>query len=244
MFKNNWKKRAFFVITICIVLHLFFVICGDLTWETNDDELFNLIAAGAYGFRDSAYLIYQNIVYGYLLKLFYTILPSINIYVLLMLGFNSLFITLLCVESTKKLSLFYSLICTLIINLILRLNFFSVLQFTKNAFLYTAVGLYFLLAGLQEHRISKRVIGYIGIALGFCVRWQACIFALPFFFVFLSFKKYNWKYSLSICITMLVLLGSLHFINRFAYSTKGWNYYRAYNKARTALVDYGIPSYN
>lgn len=228
------------------MLQLFFIICGNLTWETNDDELFNLIAAGAYGFSNSQYLIFINIIYGWMVKMLYYLFPSLNAYLFFMLGLNSFFIICLCLELTENLSVFHSIFVTILINLFLRLNYFSILQFTKNAFLYTIVGCLLILNGIKKKSILKTCLGYLGIILGFCVRWESCIFIVPFFLLFLGFHLARSKSRKSYILPLIILpffILFVWFIDNKAYSSEPWKYYNSYNKVRSSLLDYGIPSY-
>ena len=74
---------------ISLLYFLSCILLGKLYYSTNDDTIMNMIAAGAYG-ESSQYLIYNNIIFGYILKVLYTIIPGINWYLWVYLFFNLL----------------------------------------------------------------------------------------------------------------------------------------------------------
>ncbi len=244
---QNSTKKLTLVIVVNFVLHLFFLFTTDLNWEANDDELMNLIAAGAYGDTYSPYLIFENFVYGYVLKLLYTVFPFINVYVILPLILSSFSITLLCLELSTQLTAIKAVIVSFVINLLLRMNYFEVLQFTKHAYLYTCIGSLLLTCGIQQDCRWKRIIGIFGILTGFIIRWEACLFSIPFLLAALipSFPDKTKRHLiLKSGIILAVSIGFFTAANAAAYSAPRWQYYNQYNQVRSSLLDYGIPNYD
>ena len=240
---NRKQKRLLLVLVLSSLLQFLFLHFGNLQYETNDDELFNLIAAGAYGFSGSARLIFINYIFCLFLKLIYVLFPSLNGYLILFLGLNCLSATLLCYILSEKLSLRASAAVVIGFHLLLRLNFFAVLQFTKNAFLYTVTGFVFLLSGMEK-RNSKRILaGLVFTAVGFMVRWESAIFITPFFLVrlaFLTLGKQTGKSALRLSALIFAVLFGIKAVDALLYSPKPWADYLRYNNVRSELLDYGF----
>lgn len=239
------KKKELIILMCCVAVHLFFILFGSLKWETNDDEMFSLIAAGSWGISGAQYLIYQNVILGWVVKILSILLPNINMYVFLFLLINCLSTYLLCLKCSEKKSLCVGVSVVLLLNLLLFKDFFSVLQYTKSAFLWSATGWIYIYDGIKEDRKSDRVIGYIFALLGFMLRKESCLFSVPYFIVFVLigvFKTSKAKTCKSIGILAAVIV-SAFLVNKFAYSSDEWKYYLEFNKYRTQLLDYGIPDY-
>ena len=87
------KKRKITLFAICFVCWLVSILFGKLAFS-DDDLCLNFIAVGAYG-PDSQYMIYSNILFGYFLKILYSIFPMINCYLWFYL-IGNLFAVFIC----------------------------------------------------------------------------------------------------------------------------------------------------
>ena len=89
---NRDRITVFATALIISALFLFvFFFFGNVYYDAGDDASLNLIAAGAYSPRASQYLVFENIVLGYIFKILYRIFPYINCYLIF-------FITMSCLS--------------------------------------------------------------------------------------------------------------------------------------------------
>ncbi|MBR4831016.1 MAG: hypothetical protein IKZ97_00145, partial [Butyrivibrio sp.] len=98
------KKRYIIIGAISLVFFISCILLGNLCYSTNDDTIMNLIAAGACG-ESSQYLIYNNIILGYLFKILYITIPGVNWYLWIYLIFNLLAVVTLSIVLSEGLSL-------------------------------------------------------------------------------------------------------------------------------------------
>lgn len=187
----NAFSRAFVAFAICLAFLLMYVLLGNVNYMTDDDRALNLIAAGAYDPDLSAYLIFQNIVYGYLLKALYHIFPRCNMYLALMLALNFLSVftaswvvgdlllgtgKALTRSEERRSGTFECVVMAfsaIAVNMVLCENFYNNLQFTQNAGLYTAVGCMLFMVWSFEGASLKHLAWIPSIffmMMGYCVR--------------------------------------------------------------------------
>ena len=248
MKKQQIKLRPAVIATLLgIGICLFFIVCGNLNYETNDDELLNLIAAGAWGFKSSQYLVYQNIVLGYVFKMLYTVLPCLNNYAIFFIICNVVCVVLLAYRFGKTHSTAVSILFVTGLCILLKADFFETIQYTKNAFLYAAVGWIYLLSQNSDHKISDSVIGIVLLSISFMTRKESMLFSTPFVIAWLIghrsiIRDHRTIFIKRGCILLIVIVG-LFLINKLSLRSPEWNAYIRYNDVRTELLDYGIPSY-
>ena len=262
--KHIQKKKCIqdiLLILVSILITSLFVLWGTAEYETNDDQVINLIASGAYSFSNSAYLIYQNIIYGWLLKLFYLIYPDLNWYFFLMIFWNHLAITSLAVLTNHRSTLLKAFLYLIGASALLGPEFYNSLQYTKNASLLACIGFIWILLSNRSKRCN--VIGVFFLVLAWLIRWQAVIMVFLFFLLvvlidrahsihrsigyfkgdikanIIKFLKANGFY-----VSVIFVLIACFTINYAAYHLdERWSSYSAFNKIRTDLTDYGDFSY-
>ena len=232
---------------------------GSYIYETNDDETMNFIAAGAYGKEYSQYLIFSNIIYGYLLKGLYYIFPGINCYLATMLGLDVLAFTFLTIALAKRFSIEGLFTVSVLINALLTPRFYAELQFTKNASLYAVVGflVYLMFVKTEPDRKAyyrcMRLIGMAFMMLSVLVRWQCFFLILPiagitylFQCLYLFLKKDNWKECVHLrelaCFALVVI--ALLGLQKLAYSSEEWKEYQKYYAITARILDYGDLQYD
>ncbi|MBQ9233690.1 MAG: hypothetical protein IJ167_06610 [Lachnospiraceae bacterium] len=185
------KKKKISIIScflMCLFIFLIYVVLGTLTYESDDDEVMNLIAAGAFGSKNRTYLVFSNVIYGKLISFLYGVFPKLNMYLFLMLFLNFAAVytlsymavsrvTLRLENSDKALkNIDYALISAGIsfaVSSFLATEYYCSLQFSKNAGLYTAVGFAVLYAWYKEKKTFKNPVWILGVLflwLGFAVR--------------------------------------------------------------------------
>ena len=248
----NRKKviRICMIASICICILAFYMRYGFISFETNDDEAMNLIAAGAYG-PNSEYLVFIHILIGYILKVLYAAFPEHGCYALFFLVMNVSSIIIICCLLSDKKDIMAGISITLLLNIVLSKDYYRVLQFTKNASLYAAAG--FLLMAKSEYQNKKYIAaGIFFLSMSFMTRNKQFIFMVPFAFLYCLWQLYAEKKEkrLSLLIRMgkalapvgLVLL-VLFAANQFAYRSEEWKEYWRYESDVSELLDFGMPRY-
>ena len=176
------KKRVAIIVLISFSIWLASIVWGYVDYETNDDMAMNLIAAGAYG-DGSRFLVHCDYLIGLLINVLYSIMPGINCYLWMYLVLNLIAVTVICLILSNSMDCIHSAIVTLAINCLLMYDFYLKIQYTKNAMLYTVVGMMVLTSQLIEKDkidLGDGILGSIFIMLGFGVRRNSFMLALPF----------------------------------------------------------------
>lgn len=235
------------------ILINFFLILSEVifcqpAYETNDDFGMGVIAIGGYG-TDSSHLIFSNILLGWILKLFYLIIPVINWYIVLQ--YIAVAVCYSVVETfieNKRGNLAASITCILLWIFVIY-DEIRFIQFTRTAYLLSIVGFLLLVESCRDEKKSNAIIGYILITIGFLYRpqcfWLTAIYIAGFLFSYLfgSKKTIVKEYVIRFAF-IFILTGSLFLMDKLVYSVdEGWKEYTNYNQARAEVLDYGFPDY-
>ncbi len=255
MVKNFLKKNknilflcAFNVILELVVL-LFFV----PYYETNDDMVMGNIAAGSYGTEFGQYVIFSNILYGYLLKFLGLIIPALNWYVAMQ--YILIGVSMICLgwyflkHFSLKTAFFLNVLCWFIF----AFEIVRLVQWTRTAGLLMTVGFLLLLEAIRMKRVPVKILGFLLVIFGALIRFEDIVICLPFFGV-LAFIFWLWedkmdkgmfkRYLLNFLL-LLVVLGGAKSIDILSYSlSEQWRDYTEFNRARAAVIDYGVPPYD
>ena len=200
------RKRCFAAFTIMLLLFLPYIIWEPISSDTNDDTAMNLIAAGAFG-DNSQYLVYINVLYGYLLKALFTLMPSINWYLYLALIFNFLSAALIGMALAYFIPNFKKLFVVLIIlHFFIAGEFYQSVQFTRNGYLYAICSIIMLTMSTITTSYRKTVcaVGGFFLFLAFLIRMECFVPMAPFGLVLLLWCFFKNKRS---CIMPVITLG-------------------------------------
>ena len=186
----NSKKKCTVISGISFLYFILCIVFGVLKYATNDDIIMNLVAAGANG-EPSQYLINNNIVIGYLLKILYGVIPFVNWYLWLYLSFNLLSMISLCVVLTDRLSMKWTVLVTVLVNLILSHDFYTEIQFTQSSTFYGVAGaaLILMLMFKEKKSVPVMVFATVLISMGVGARALGVCIMLPFLFFAVLFYK-------------------------------------------------------
>ncbi len=190
--KNESRKKElikFLVISfISVIVFILSITYGEIRYETNDDAIINMIAAGAYG-EPSQYLVHSGILFGYFVKCMYVILPDVNCYLVIFLICNLLSMLAVCCFVTEKMKICEAGVVSLLLNLLFAKDFFIDLQYTKNAAIYSTVGfavvVKYLFVEKEKRNVFRLFFGSFLIALGLSVRQESFIQVLPLAVIFI-----------------------------------------------------------
>ncbi len=186
MNKQTKLNKYILILLAVSLLFLPYLFRGPVGSDSSDDLAMNLIASGAFG-SGSQYLVYSSILYGYLLKALYLIVPGVNWYLTMqfLLNFAAVTSILLCLAaflSAKK-----ALCTALILHFYFALEFYENQQFSQNASLYALAGfiLFFTALTHKEYEKKCRIAGIVMLLLSAMVRFECLLLMLPFGALFL-----------------------------------------------------------
>lgn len=226
--------------------------------ETNDDTGMAAIASGAYGVENTEYLVFQNIIWGKFLKLFYTFFAGINWYSVWQLLLTVISFVALGYLIMDKIGGVRSLIIYIIILKLYYQEFYLIYQFTRVSMLCCLAG-YLLLFYSFTNDKSKRaaVAGGLLVLIGFMIRSggfkEVTIFAFPVgvcgillnkkFYPIREKKKVWLEGVLTFVIIGGLLFGANQYNKSYTAQNEEWGNYQEYNRMRAVLQDYGWPDY-
>ena len=227
-------------------------------YGSNDEFTLAAIASGAYG-NYTQYFIYLHSAFGWILKCFYMLFPSVNCYTMVMYGL--IFLSLSAIGCTwitrwKKIG------AVMAVMLVLAglSPLYVELQYTKTAAVVTAAGYVLLFIGGQKAEKWKKAfvqaLGILLLLLGSWIRFQSfgmvSILAFGFWLAraVRVLKTREWKQFLVCdCLPCIIafscVFGSIAAENVLVYTPGSQEeHYREYDKARQRLLDYGVPEWD
>ena len=227
-------------------------------FEGNDDELMNLIAAGGFG-SSNAHLIYMSAIAEGFISLLYRLPFFLNYYLMFLLAVSFLSISIITSVCFAKYPLRIGVLCTLGLNLLFLFDFEVSLQYTKSAALLASAGVILMHLGSRSGSVRRSLFGLLFLIAALSIRLESALFTLPFFLWWMKesigfelFHPETWKHSLqmarttrrlwAVAVSAAAALFSI-LVGRLPYLTRAWREYEIYNKARTALLDYGMADY-
>lgn len=252
------KKTVFWTIIINSIFAIYALLFFTPYNETNDDIGMNDIVSGAYG-EKSPFMVFSNIIYGYILKGVYSICPDVNWYtVIQLITVFASFVAIgyvLCKKMGNKfgaLGLFFLL-------KVFYSQFYLVLQFTRISVLCCFAGYLLVFYSLSTEQVNKKEVLYGGILLilGYLMRFSGFKVVTLFAFILgiyhlfcdgiIQKPKENYFKLFKYIKTFTILFGIIGIcilVNNLAYSRNTeWKEYREYTKIRAELMDYGWPDY-
>lgn len=227
-------------------------------YGSNDEFTLAAIASGAYG-SYTQYFIYLHSAFGWILKCFYMLFPSVNCYTIVMYGL--IFLSLSAIGCTwitrwKKIG------AVMAVMLVLAglSPLYVELQYTKTAAVMTAAGYVLLFIGGQKAEKWKKAfvqaLGILLLLLGSWIRFQSfgmvSILAFGFWLARAVgvLRTREWKQFLVCdCLPCIIafscVFGSIAAENVLVYTPGSQEeHYREYDKARQRLLDYGVPEWD
>lgn len=241
-----WQTHKNKITAALVVLCTFFaaVLLFGIRYEVNDDATLSNIAGGAYG-ADSQYLIYVNILLGFLLKPFYALIPSLNWFVILQLCADLFCLYLLyrCIE--QQFGTLKGCLIGTALMIAFGLDLFASFQYVKNAALYLVTG--FVLIAKHLGTAKPALFGGIALAvLGSMVRFDNfyAIGGLSAAFLLWHFFRLQPREKLRAAFSMMLLFalvfGTKIIDTAFYQADPVWRDYQAYNDVRTTISDFRL----
>ncbi len=234
------------IAALLLVLGSFFVVLlgFGIKYEVNDDAIISSIASGALG-GSTERLIYINILIGYFLQFFYSLVPGINWYVWLQLASVVCCFVFLCYLALDKLSLFYGCILSGIFMILIGFDILMWFQYSKNAAVLCVTGIVCIRLAIEEANKKKVIFFYLFgglmMLLGSMIRFEsfAAAGALSLPFLCLGLKKKMFVRLGAVMGSLLLCAVALEAVHISSYQNNDeWVDYFHYNEIRTEISDY------
>lgn len=215
-----------------------------MRYEVNDDAIISNIAAGAYG-TASQYVIYPNIVLGYLLKLLYLVSGAFNWFVVLQVALGIICFAYIGTFLLRRLPFLAGCAAFIAFLVLAGTPLFTSFHYVRYAAVFLATGFLLLAQHLGQFNYGA-VIGALLVWVGFLVRPHQLVASggvvcVYFIYRFVQLKAPQ-KRRAAITIAILVCLVAICFgIDWAAYRTNSeWAAYVSYNQLRMEISDYRI----
>jgi len=235
---QNRKTYIFLLIILCNIV--FFSLAAyilPIRYYLNDDVAMCLYANGIYTGTPEARLIFINVIYGLVLKVFYNLFPAIEWY--------ALFFSVIHVISLSIAAYFFIMsnkarpikVVSIALLYVLELTIVQQFQFTTTAAIAGFAGILLLL----ERKRVFIVLGMVLFLVGALVRFQAAMLVMLLLIPVFVYKIFpDWKINIkrllpaAVCICAAFLT---QLIDSQAYKSGEWSYYTEYNKVRGQIND-------
>ncbi len=236
------------IAAISVAVWLLCIVFGGILYETNDDTAMNLMAAGAYG-DASQYLVYTNILMGWMFKILYGIFPGVNVYLWTYLLLNLFSVILICMVLTDRMNTLPAVFTAFLFNLLLANDLYINIQYTKNSALYTCVGALLIALFISKKGNLPRLIAASAmLGFGLCTRFNSFLMAVPFAALVILYALIDSKpdkktvISLALPVIVCAICFGTHVYNH--YLDPNWRDYHEFNDIMTEKVDYGNYNFN
>jgi len=225
------------------VLFAVFLSCFTIFYETNDDPNMQWIASGFYTGHPSEYLIFTNVLIGWLLRFSFCLCPACNWYLLYLLGVHYVSLTTVAFVILRRCSHWLFILLYVGFFLLVEVRNLLNLQFTTTAFLAGTAGSLLLVDSLRPSlpiQWPGAVAGMGLVALMGMIRELVTPFlvliALPF--VFERFGLVGLRRLAAVGLVAVALFLSFHELNHWYYQRDPvWREYVEYNTLRGKIHD-------
>lgn len=253
--KNSSVGKLFLALGINLVILALTQIFATSYFALYDDVVMNDIAAGYYGEDFSQYLVFPNIIYGFILKFLYSLSHAVNFYGIVQFVLAFFCFWMVSYVFLERYSYVMGTVLSALNGVLFSYFAFISLQFTQLAAICCATGGIVFFYGLKARKTYLQLAGIFQIMAGYWIRDDVFWSTLPFWLILLLrycleegfFKKEHWyKRQRRLFLSSFALIFCLllsHFIDYKVYEAKDWKEYTEYNICRASILDYELPEY-
>lgn len=254
--KNNYLYALMALPWVLFVLFqaYYMLKVGAIAFETNDDAFLNLITTGTFGHK-YAMNVYNNVILGWIFTMLYTVSAGHNWYTILefLLYFFSMAVVGVCnIYRHKPLKGYlynFILLWISVYTMICSINY------SKTSAFAMAAGLVLLGFSLDRDDYDKpvnrvlQILGGVILVFGGLYRKETVLALVPYIILLMVYLGVKYKDKYYKRLLPVAIAGTLILVawtcNAIAYNADpDWRYFTEYNRARTALLDYGVPDYD
>ena len=234
------RSSLFFAVCLNIVVLAIALVIGDGKFSSRDDFFMSAVLTGAYGGEYDVHMYFVNVVYGYFLRPFYAILPSVSWYSVFQYFTVFASFTALCYVVLERFGKRAGGVLTFLLLTCIAPDFYLHVAFTQCAGIATAAGILLFAIGNAEKKRNHLICGIVLMLAGFVFRKEMFLVGMPtlaalLFFTFIQLKTI-WKSSL---IALVVLAFAYVALGKFdSEHYKGdYEFYAAYQGPRAYFGD-------
>ena len=241
------KLKALFEkdLSIAIVLNFVLVllsifVCGE-HYSSLDDYFMHSVLTGAYGSEYDVHTYFVNAMYGYLLKPFYVLFPTVGWYSFFETMAVFLSFTAICYVLLRRCGRKLGLALSVLVLVCVSPDFYFHVAFTQCAGVLTAAGIFLFAIGNEERRTWYLAVACLFFAGGVIFRDSMFLLGMPtlaalLFFCFLRTRRI-WKGTLIALLVVFCTYQGLKEFNAAHFKSDGYDYYAAYQGVRSYFGD-------
>lgn len=236
--RNSPLFIALLINVITLAASLFI---NGVRYESLDDYFMHSVLTGAYGGEYDVHLYFINAIYGYFLRPFYTIFPTVGWYSLFEISsvFCS-FVAILFVVLRQFKNRIGKWLALLVITCVSP-DFYLHVAFTQCAAITTAAGILLFAVGRFERNLRYLLLACPFLIAGFVFRVNMFQLGLPTLGVIVIYniirERKIWLSSLMILALMAGVLVGIRAFDSGLYKDGGYDYYAAYQGVRAYFGD-------
>ena len=222
---------------------LFLALCliiGNGKFESLDDYFMSAILTGAYGGEYNVHMYFVNAIYGYFLRPFYVILPSVGWYTIFQTFTVFASFSALCFVAIKRYGKNLGIMIAVMLLICVSPDFYLHVAFTQCAGIATAAGIFLFASGNTEKKRLYLTIGVILMLSGTIFRKDMFLLGMPTFAVILFFsflrEQKIWKGTIIALATFSIAYIGLVKFNEYHFKGE-YEYYAAYQGPRAYFGD-------
>lgn len=260
--KKVWKSDILTAVLLNLLFLASVLVLCDVKYEVSDDFIMSAIISGAYGSSPNRHLIFINILWGYLLLPFYSVLPQISWYLIFQLVLCFLSFTLVSYMLLKKMNRSMAIMLIVLLLTVFGSDAYILVQFTKTAMIAVMGGsIVFIWTLFEQKSLRIEISAAILCVFGTWFRFNIIYLAGGFLLLILIIEiVHMWKVCADYrqffnrigkiagagILLILVAVGCMVF-DQYSYNKDPeYQYFREYSEARAAIVDasdYGYEAY-
>lgn len=234
-------KNLFIAIALNLAFVLLHIFVCDGQYSSLDDYFMHSVLTGAYGSEYDVHTYFVNAMYGYLLKPFYMLFPTVGWYSLFETASVFLSFTTICYVLLKRCGQKLGLALSILVLACVSPDFYFHVAFTQCAGIMTATGIFLFAIGNEERRVRYLVIACLFLAGGVIFREPMFLLGMPTLAAFMFFSilraKRIWKGMLIALLAVLCTYQGLKEFNAAHFRSDGYDYYAAYQGVRAYFGD-------
>lgn len=236
--RNSPLFIALLVNAITLAVCLF---VNGVRYESLDDYFMHSVLTGAYGGEYDVHLYFINAIYGYFLRPFYAIFPTVGWYSLfeILSAFCS-FVAISFVVLQRFKNRTGKWLALLVIASVSP-DFYLHVAFTQCAAVATAAGILLFAVGRFERNLRYLLLASLFLIVGFVFRENMFLLGLPTLCIIVIYNiirdKKTWFSSLAVLAILAGVLEGIKAFDSSLYKDDGYDYYAAYQGVRSYFGD-------
>lgn len=248
-FKKISASPLFLALCVNVVALAISLVIGSGKFCSLDDYFMSSVLTGAYGGEYDVHMYFVNVVYGYLLRPFYMLLPNIGWYSVFQTFSVFASFTAMCAVAIARFGKKLGVMLAVMMLVCVSPDFYLHVAFTQCAGIATAAGIFLLSIGNIERKRAYLVIGTIFMMAGIVFRKDMFLLGGPtlavIFFCSLLRERKIWKGTLIALAALAIAYVGLNTINSEHFKGE-YEYYAAYQGPRSYFGDgafYDAPTF-